>query len=450
MGTTIFIHPDFSQTGTCLLAKNADREASEPQVLRHLPRQSYPAGSIVRATYIALPAPTQTQSLFLSGPDWCWGGSMGANESGLAMTTQPAWSRFKMDRQAPGLLGMDLVRVVLERARGAREGVEILAHFLQEFGPGGSQGYRKKDFADNVFLLADPSEGWLVEWAGREWGARQLNEPWFIQGNRYRLGRDFQFQSPRLIETAVLNRWCRDELKFHLARDYTLPLPAWRSGSRARERFLGAKLEAKRQKEETITLSDLISLTRLHTNKVTRQPPTKENKSICRHGGPSPGSSRGDFQTTASFLCQTDPRQPVAFFTGRPLPCLSVYLPYLLKGPANGDYGLPAGHDTDEWRNGVDFCRQILKAGYQHDLVSRYQNQRDILEGGFLSDLERLRSLGGVRQTADRFSQACRRDRDILLQNALHQAGQLSPIPRHPRQNRWWRRLLTHPGQKKL
>lgn len=72
----------------------------------------------------------QTYAHVGSAPYWCWGYEMGINEHGLAIGNEATYSRDLADRATKaesgesyerGLVGMEVLRLALERARtGAR------------------------------------------------------------------------------------------------------------------------------------------------------------------------------------------------------------------------------------------------------------------------------------------------------------------------------------------
>ena len=74
-----------------------------------------------------------------------------------------------------GVPGMDLLRLGLERARTALEGVEVITRLLEEYGQGGQCSDLVKDFSyHNSFLIADPGSAWVLETAGKLWVAERV------------------------------------------------------------------------------------------------------------------------------------------------------------------------------------------------------------------------------------------------------------------------------------
>src|SRR5262249_59926649 len=93
-----------------------------------------------------------------------WGLYQGVNEHAVAAGVLPL--RTRLCDEGNGLLGTDLVRLVLERARSARQGVDTLTDLLGRHGQCG----------DGAFLIADGSEAFAVETAGRWWVYQEVQE----------------------------------------------------------------------------------------------------------------------------------------------------------------------------------------------------------------------------------------------------------------------------------
>ena len=97
------------------------------------------------------------------------------------------WSRMEEDGE-DGLLGMDLLRLGLERAATAREAIEVITELLKKYGQKASASMLRTRYYENSFILADRSECWVLETAGREWVAREIKD---MQGvsNCYSIGK---------------------------------------------------------------------------------------------------------------------------------------------------------------------------------------------------------------------------------------------------------------------
>ena len=89
--------------------------------------------AIYRAAYIDIPNVAQTYKFTGSRTAGRWGYGMGINAYQVAVADNDAPSRDKMDWKA-GLHDNDVVRLILERAKTARQGVEIATKLVETYG----------------------------------------------------------------------------------------------------------------------------------------------------------------------------------------------------------------------------------------------------------------------------------------------------------------------------
>ena len=158
--------------GSTVFGKNSDREPNEAQVLEFHPRREREAGAKVQLTYLTIPQVRETRAVLLSRPFWMWGAEIGANEDGVAVGNEAVWSKMPLSRK-PGLTGMDMLRLALERSTTAGQALETIVGLLHDHGQGGICGYRDKRMTyHNSFIIADPEEAWVLETAGPLWAAR--------------------------------------------------------------------------------------------------------------------------------------------------------------------------------------------------------------------------------------------------------------------------------------
>ena len=75
--------------------------------------------------------------MILSKPSWIWGAEIGVNEFGLCVGNESVFSK-EMNVEEKALVGMDIVRLVLERAATASEAVDVLGQIMEEYGQGGN------------------------------------------------------------------------------------------------------------------------------------------------------------------------------------------------------------------------------------------------------------------------------------------------------------------------
>ncbi len=159
-----------------LFAKNSDRDPNEAQQIRWYPAADHPNGSTLRCTWIEIPQVAHTHAVVVSQPWWMWGAEMGTNEFGLTIGNEAVFTKSKAG--PPALLGMDLVRLALERAQHAAEAVEVIVGLLERHGQGGPCSHERPGFTyDNSFLIADRDGAMVLETAGRDWAVETVRGP---------------------------------------------------------------------------------------------------------------------------------------------------------------------------------------------------------------------------------------------------------------------------------
>ncbi len=150
----------------------------------------------------------------------------GLNECGVAVRDIWSTSRAELIAMTPGdQTGpnySDLARIVVERARTARDGVELIGRLIAE------HGY--STYGGNSHIIADPDEAWVViEFAGGKglWCAERLgpdsiraSRPGYIGEIPGAPNEDFLFP-PHFFDTArERGWWSPDEGPFHVNRVY--------------------------------------------------------------------------------------------------------------------------------------------------------------------------------------------------------------------------------------
>ncbi len=130
---TFAVRPTSSGPARTIVGKNSDRPARECQPLRRLPARS--GGTTQRLAYIELEDAVETIPHVGSSPYWCWGHEMGLNAAGVAIGNEALFTRdlaadAERERRGetvhPGILGMELVRIALERGTTAAEAVAVM------------------------------------------------------------------------------------------------------------------------------------------------------------------------------------------------------------------------------------------------------------------------------------------------------------------------------------
>ncbi len=157
-----------------LFAKNSDRDPNEAQIPRWYPAADHGAvPGDVECTWISIPQVERTNAVLVSQPWWMWGAEMGANEYGVVIGNEAVFTNQPLGE--PALLGMDLLRLALERAATAHDAVGVIVELLERHGQGGPCSHEKPGFAyHNSFLVADSSGALVLETAGVHWAVEDV------------------------------------------------------------------------------------------------------------------------------------------------------------------------------------------------------------------------------------------------------------------------------------
>ncbi len=152
-----------------VFAKNSDRPPGEVQVAWPFGRRAS-AGCTLRTQYLSI-GDTGAHAALLSCPTWLWGAEHGVNEHGVAIGNERVRTTHDAQSAPPALIGMDLVRLGLERARSAAEAVDVMTGLLEACGQGGIADAAHQEAYDSSFLVADPHEAYVLETAGADYAA---------------------------------------------------------------------------------------------------------------------------------------------------------------------------------------------------------------------------------------------------------------------------------------
>lgn len=159
---TFVAYPPAAPPGVVIFGKNSDRPRGEGQSIRRYSAATYnlEEAPMVSCTYIDIPQVQRTHAVLLSQIDWMYGAEMGANEHGVVIGNEAVWTKVDIDPKDRALLGMDLVRLGLERGETSREALDVITNLLEEHGQGGPCAEDDPSFTyHNSFLICDFDEG---------------------------------------------------------------------------------------------------------------------------------------------------------------------------------------------------------------------------------------------------------------------------------------------------
>ena len=316
-----------------VFGKNSDRPFDERQLITSQPRRA--AGATLRTQYIEIPD-AGANALVGSQPSWLWGFEHGVNEHRLAIGNETVWTVEDPHGLPPSLIGMDLLRLGLERARTADEALEVITSLVERHGQGGT-GWENADMPYfSSFLLADPNGGWVIETSNRTWVARPVGEGAAIS-NRVSMSTDWTRASADISPGTDFDTMRSPEAPTAFA---DLRLDATRSAVSRGAGALGPREVAATLRHHGARAwgapgSD--------ASAVVAPPATVAEDwtgvTVCMH-------VRDYVNTTASMICDlpADPQAPLRLWIALGSPCVSVYvpaffdaIPAVLSDPAQWD-----------------------------------------------------------------------------------------------------------------
>ena len=341
--TLVSITPD-----GVLFAKNSDRDPNEAQIPRwHAAEDHGAAPGDVECTWISIPQVEHTHAVLLSQPWWMWGAEMGANEHGVVIGNEAVFTNQPLGE--PALLGMDLLRLALERAVNAHDAVGVIVALLERHGQGGPCSHERPGFSyHNSFLVADPTGAIVLETAGTNWAV----EPVVGRGRSISNGLTIAgFAEEFTSTTAARNISCT------MRRGRTQPAAEAAAG-----------------------VADLFAALRDHGGGPAPvwSPIDGAMGAPCVHAGGEVSSS----QSTASWV--SDLRSdPLHWVTATSAPCTSTFHPVRVDQPVEqaSTFGPDPTNRSDpasRWWRHERLHRLALRD--HHAAVATFAGQRDALE----------------------------------------------------------------------
>uniref|UniRef100_A0A2I2ZLT0 Secernin 3 n=1 Tax=Gorilla gorilla gorilla TaxID=9595 RepID=A0A2I2ZLT0_GORGO len=205
-----------------IFGKNSDRLCDEVQEVVYFPAAVHDnLGECLKCTYIEIDQVPETYAVVLSRPAWLWGAEMGANEHGVCIGNEAVWGREEVcDEEA--LLGMDLVRLGLERADTAEKALNVIVDLLEKYGQGGNCTEGRMVFSyHNSFLIADRNEAWILETAGKYWAAEKVQEGVRNISNQLSITTKIAREHPDMRNYAKRKGWWDGKKEFDFAAAYS-------------------------------------------------------------------------------------------------------------------------------------------------------------------------------------------------------------------------------------
>lgn len=294
-----------TEDGSVIFGKNSNRPLTEAQLVTYAPRTNFSKGEDVKCTYISIPQVSETVAVLLSQPWWMWGAEMGVNEYGVTIGNEAVYTNEPL--RNTGLLGMDLLRLGLERGKTAKEALEVIKNLLEKYGQGGGCAFRDPSWLyHNSFIIADPKEAYVLETADKWWIAEIVKDVRSISNNISIRGKG-DLRKEGIIQHAIERDYCKDDFDFDFAKNFSDSYIPDKLSPYSRG---GKSMILLNQNKKEITPIMMMTFLREH------------EAGICMHGG---------FESTGSQVShlRKENNKSIHWFTGTTLPCLSIYKPYI-------------------------------------------------------------------------------------------------------------------------
>jgi dipeptidase len=359
-----------------LFAKNSDRDANESQILEWRPAERHDAPQTLRCTWIEIPQVAQTHAVVLSRPWWMWGAEIGANEHGVVIGNEAVFTREAQGE--PALLGMDLLRLALERSTTAASAVDVMIQLLERHGQGGPCSHERPGFTyHNSFLVADRKGAIVLETAGQKWATEDVRSGVRAISNGLTIAGFAEKYSKRVRSTIA---GCR------IRRERTEASASNAHGPAAMMRSLRDHGDRERPRWSLV-------------NGTLHAP--------CVHAGGLLASS----QTTASLVA--DLREATLLWaTGTSAPCTSIFKPVRVNEPVDLGPSPTNRYDpTSLWWHHERLARSMLRDYV--GLAAPWRQECDSVEARWIAEPPSSEAAFGVAERMeDDWLDACQPTRD--------------------------------------
>ena len=363
--------PSVTRDKSVLFAKSADCEVNEANAIVRIPGRKHVKGEAVRVTHLVIPQAEETYEVFLTKAFWTYGCEIGINEYGLAMGEEAVFTT-EMAEEKDGLIGPDLMRIGLERAKNCQEAIEVMTGLLEHYGQGGSAELKGNSHFDSSFLMSDASEAYILETAGRKWAVKKIEE----------------FDSiSNMLGIAANWTTCSVEAgsqKTDWAKTFALPEVPPTLGSPDRQCITYDMLRASAGQISAETMFTIMR----HHNDGYHPASADAHRNICIHAGPQENRW---WQADGVMVTDVGEHGILIWVTGTSGNCVSIFKPVFMGldlpqiGPTPGEHFDPRSlwwkHELLHRRAMADF----------DNLVPEIRKDFDVLEHEFLCESESVR-----------------------------------------------------------
>ncbi len=427
MCDTLVALSNYTSDGSILFGKNSDREPDEAHEVVRFPAVDYPPDQTVKTTYLSIPQARHTFEVILAKPFWMWGCEMGVNENGVVVGNEAMFLKIRVEKK-PGLLGMDLMRLALERGETAEEAVRVITSLLEKYGQGGASGYHNKKFTyHNSFLIADFTGAYVLETFGRDWAVKKIAGAYSIS-NCTTLKDDYDDASPGLQKSK--------SGRINLKKHYEGFLYTYFSGAGKR---WAHSMEMMEQKKGSLTPKTIARILRDHGGRtIGTHPADLSNGTLCMHAA-DPIIRKS--QTVGSLVVQLTPDRRInVFVTGTAAPCMSLFRPVFFGCPLDDRAGNSYSADSLWWQHEI-LHRSLLNRSSK--TILEFWTERTKFEARLWKGIPQI-------ETASVFDR-CLFSREYFKESRLFESQWIEKLNAIPPQKRffystYWRKISRRNG----
>jgi dipeptidase len=364
-----------------------------------------------------------------------WGAEMGLNEHGVVIGNEAVFSKIPPNKK-PTLLGMDMLRIALERASTAREATQTIIDLLEQYGQGGNCVHQGESYYHNSFIIADVNDAWVLETVDKHWAARQVTDIYSIS-NCLTIHNEFDIASTNLVAAAVEKGPGKSPGTFDYAKDYSDFIYTKFGKGRDRRERTTSHLE---KNKGMLTVQSMMKALRHHEHD-----PQKgiTDVDVCMHAGWGPIRIS---QTTASMVVNLDKDYPIVFATGTAAPCTSIFKPMWIDASLSS----PGPAPIDRYDSATLFwsherLHRATMLNYS-ERIQVYASDRDALEEKFIQGALESANASGKERAA--FATECFRRAAVAEAEWLERVGKI-PAKKAGLYDSAWRKFNKEAGMPK-
>jgi len=204
--STIIVGKDASASGNVLVGHNEDDGGTQVVNFYKSKAGDFPPDKIILKNGAATERESPSfASIWLEMPGQDFADSF-LNENGVLITSNSCPSKESYGEIVDGGIGYNLRKIVAERARSARHGVEIAGELVSSFGYNAS---------GRTYTIADTREAWMLSVVrGKHWVAMRIPDNQVVYLPNYYIIKEIDFEdsdnymySEGLIEYAQTRKW---------------------------------------------------------------------------------------------------------------------------------------------------------------------------------------------------------------------------------------------------